>query len=300
MLLLAREDGNGLVMNNLVPFELIDPRIVTSSDKWSPVTKDHFCDPARNGSMVYAGHCVCATDASSRLPKGEAAHCYGNFKMNQQNGGKVFATQTTVFEAGPYNGSLDDFKTNVLRLRALVAQLRSAHPAATPLLDADRGYVRNRIPGDSPLRTMCLIERQGSLKKNDVNGSTLDKDAWGEDICNYNKDVTYGLRTGPRGVLIGFAVGHLGLRVGVNGTLLLYRQPVAVNAAAMDVSLPEQVGERWPAELKGVRLGGVRVGTRRVDVACNVTTTGNNTAAMVDPEPFLRCEFEWNGRGALQ
>ena len=100
MLEVARQDNNGVVMNNLVPLEMIDPRTVSSADKWNPVTKDHFCDPASNGSMVYAGHCVCATDASSQLPAGEGAHCYGNFKMNQQNGGKVFATQTTVFEAG--------------------------------------------------------------------------------------------------------------------------------------------------------------------------------------------------------
>ena len=294
-------------MNNLVPLETIDPRIVSSSDKWDPVTADHFCDPARNGSMVYAGHCVCATDASSRLPAGVGAHCYGNFKMNQQNGGKVFATQTTVFEAGPYNGSLDDFKLTVVSLRKIVAQLRSADPTATPLLHDHRGYVRNRIPGDSALRTMCLIEH-GLFKpgQHDVNGSTLDKDAWGEDICNYNKDVTYGLRTGPRGMLIGFAVGHLGLHVGVNGTLVLYRQPVVSNAATMRVSLPDKVGERWPAELKGVQLGGVRVGSNLVDVACNVTSSSNgsngsngNDVAVQAPERFLACEFEWSVRGAV-
>lgn len=78
MLEVARQDNNGVVMNNLVPLEMIDPRTVSSADKWNPVTKDHFCDPASNGSMVYAGHCVCATDASSQLPAGEGAHCYGN------------------------------------------------------------------------------------------------------------------------------------------------------------------------------------------------------------------------------
>lgn len=285
MLVLARSDG--LVRNNLVPQESIDPRIVSSADKWDPVTKEHYCDPMANGSMAYAGHCVCATDASSRLPNGTGAGCYGNFKMNQQNGGKVFATQTTVFEAGPYLGSLDDFRTNVKNLRAVVAQLRSAHPAATPLLGADRGYVRSRIPGGGALRAMCLIENHGALKKNDANGSTLEKDAWGEDLCNYNKDTTFGLRTGPRGVLIGFAVGHLGLRVGVNGTLLLHRQPVAADAATMDVGLPDEVAKRWPAELKGVRLGGVRVGARRADVACNVTSFTTPGALA------LRCEFEW-------
>ena len=294
MLTLART-SDGIVMNNLTPQESIDPRIVSSADKWSPVTHDHFCDPASNGSMVYAGHCVCATDASSRLPKGEGALCYGNFKMNQQNGGKVFATQTTVFESGPYNGSFEDFRTNVISLRAIVAQLRLPHPAAVPLLDAHRGYVRRRIPGDSALRTMCLIEHEGSLtkKKHDVNGSTLDKDAWGEDLCNYNKDITFGLRTGPRGVLIGFAMGHLGLHVGVNGSLVLHRQPVAANAATMDVKLPTDVVEHWPAELKGVHLGGVRVGTKRVDVACNVTTSSSSKAAASE----LRCAFAWGTSG---
>ena len=134
------------------------------------------------------------------------------------------------------------------------------------------------------LRVMCLIEHQGTLGKYDVNGSTLDKDAWGEDLCNYNKDITFGLRTGPRGVLIGFAVGHLGLRVGVNGTLLLHSQPVAVDSATMNVSLPDDVAQRWPAELQGVQLGGVRVGVRRADVACNVTTRS---------AVALRCEFKW-------
>jgi hypothetical protein len=280
MLTLARSDG--LTRNNLIPQESIDPRIVSSADKWDPVTKDHFCDPASNGSMVYGGHCVCATDGSSHLPKGEGAQCYGNFKMNQQNGGKVFATQTTVFKSGPYNGSLEDFRTNVANLREIVAQLRSEHPAATPLLDAHRGYVRRRIPGDSALRTMCLIEHRGSLKEHDVNGSTLDKDAWGGDLCNYNKDITFGLRTGPRGILIGFALGHLGLHVGVNGSLVLYRQPVAPNATTMDVRLPEGAVQRWPRELKGVRLGGVRAGSRRVDIACNATAAVG-----------LRCAFKW-------
>ena len=100
-------------------------------------------------------------------------------------------------------------------------------------------------------------------------------------------DTTFGLRTGPRGLLIGFAVGHLGLRVGVNGTLLLHRQPVAADAATMDVGLPDEVAKRWPAELKGVRLGGVRVGARRADVACNVTSFTTPGALA------LRCEFEW-------
>lgn len=209
---------------------------------------------------------------------------------------------------GPYNGSFHDFKTNVVNLRAIVAQLRSTHPAATPLLDANRGYVRFRVPGDSPLRTMCLIEHIGPKVKHDVNGSTLDKDAWGDDLCNYNKDITFGLRTGPRGLLIGFAVGHLGLHVNVNGTLLLHRLPVAAHAATMEVSLPDEVAERWPAELKGVRLGGVRVGANCVDIACNMTSTrrassssssSSNTVVMVDPKPFLRCEFEWSVRGAL-
>lgn len=284
MLTLARSGGGGgVVMNNLIPQESIDPRIVSSADKWNPVTKDHFCDPASNGSMAYAGHCVCATDGSSRLPKGEAARCYGNFKMNQQNGGRVFATQTTVFESGPYSGSLDDFQTNVVNLRAIVAQLRSIHPAATPLLDAHRGYVRYQIPGDSSLRKMCLIEHGCTRPgEHDVNGSTLDKDAWGEDLCTYNKDITFGLRTGPRGVLIGFAVGHLGLHVGVNGSLVLYHQPVAPNAAAMDVHLPGAARARWPPELRGVRLGGVRVGTKRAEIACNTSSAVG-----------LRCEFEW-------
>jgi hypothetical protein len=295
MLRIART--NGLVMNNLVPQESIDPRIVSSADKWDPVTKHHFCDPARNGRMVYAGHCVCATDATSRLPKGEGAQCYSNFRMNQQNGGKVFATQSTVFESGPYNGSFDDFRINVANLRTLVAQLRSGDRSATPLLNEARGYIRTRIPGGGALRTMCLIENSGSLKKGDVNGSTLDKDPWGEDICNYNKDITFGLRTGPRGVLIGFAVGHLGLHVGANGTLLLYRQPVAAKAATMDVRLPEEVAERWPAELKGVHVGGLRVGSSRVDVACNVTMAAssgtNGTSGSAANPILLQCEFEW-------
>ena len=38
-----------LVRNNLVPFESIDPRIVSSADKWDPVTADGFCDPAAGG-----------------------------------------------------------------------------------------------------------------------------------------------------------------------------------------------------------------------------------------------------------
>tara|TARA_B110000208_G_scaffold120696_1_gene147395 strand:+ start:4407 stop:6572 length:2166 start_codon:yes stop_codon:yes gene_type:complete len=280
--------NSGMVINNLIPQESIDPRIVSSADKWDPVDENHFCSPAANGSMVYTGHCVCATDESSHLPPGEGAKCYGNFGQNQQNGGKFFATQATVFLSGPYIGSLDDFHANLVNLRTIIAQLRSVDPAATPLLNAHRGYFRKRIPNGA-LRTMCLIEHVHDV--HDVNGSTLDKDAWGEDVCSYNKDVTFGLRTGPRLMLIGFAFGHLGLRVGVNGTLLLYRQPVAPDVATMNVLLPADVAARWPAELGGVRVGGVRVGARRVDVECNASSSVQSAGAA---NGALRCQFEWD------
>ena len=87
-------DG-GVVRNNLVPFETIDPRIVSSADKWDPVTSDGFCDPSENGKMVYAGHCVCRNDS-----KVGGAVCWGNFGYNQQNGGRIFATQATLFASG--------------------------------------------------------------------------------------------------------------------------------------------------------------------------------------------------------
>lgn len=289
--MLAAGRSGGLVMNNLVPQEAIDPRIVSSADKWDPVDANHFCDPTTNGTMAYAGHCVCATDGSSRLPKGEGAQCYGNFGMNQQNGGRVFSTQTMVFRSGPYAGSLDDFQTNVQNLRQIAQQLRSGDPAATPLLASHRGYVRKRIPGGTALRKMCLIEQHGLLKPGDVNGSTLNKDAWKEDICSYNKDITFGLRTGPRGVLIGFAIGHLGLHVGANGTLLLYGQPVPPNATETNVNLPTTAAKRWPAELKGVQVGGVRVGATRVDIACNATNSATDSGGVE-----LRCFLAWEGR----
>ena len=56
---------HGMVRNNLVPQEAIDPRIVSSADKWDPVDAKGFCKPSPNGSMVYAGHCVCSNESSA-------------------------------------------------------------------------------------------------------------------------------------------------------------------------------------------------------------------------------------------
>jgi hypothetical protein len=272
MLTDARIDG--LVRNNLVPFESIDPRICTAADKWDPVDSRGFCVPGNGGGMRYSGHCVCTPDD----PIVGGPFCTFNFGYNQQNGGRVFATQSTLYEAGPYRGSLDDFTTTVLALRAIVAQLRSSDPAATPLLDENRGFLRTPIPNDI-VRTMCMHEHH-------YNASTIpDKDAWGADVCAYVKDLTYGLRTGPRGVLIAFAAGHLGLHVGANRTLVLWGQPVSRNVVET-VRLPDAIAARWPAALKGVSLGGVRVGATSVDVACNVTSSAGSTG--------LRCELAWS------
>lgn len=88
--------GGGVVANNLVPLESFDPRTVSSADKWDPVTPDGFCDPRPDGTMAYSGHCVCRNDSAVG-----GAVCWGNFGRNQQNGGRIFATQATVFKAGP-------------------------------------------------------------------------------------------------------------------------------------------------------------------------------------------------------
>jgi len=77
----------------------------------------------------------------------------------------------------------------------------------------------------------------------------------------------------------------------VNGTLLLYRQPVAPDVATMNVLLPADVAARWPAELGGVRVGGVRVGARRVDVECNASSSVQSAGAA---NGALRCQFEWD------
>ena len=274
MLTTARVDG--LVRNNLIPWESIDPRICTAADKWDPVDAARgWCVPGIGGQMKYTGHCVCAPDD----PIVGGPFCTFNFGYNQQNGGRVFATQSTLYRAGPYRGSLDDFTTTVLALRGITAQLLSSDPAAAPLLERNRGFLRTPIP-NGVVRAMCMQERH-------FNASTIpDVDAWGADVCDYVKDLTYGLRTGPRGVLIAFATGHLGLHVGANGTLVLWGQPVARGARTVEsVRLPNSAAARWPAALKGVSLGGVRVGATSVGVACNVTSPAAPTE--------LRCEFAW-------
>jgi hypothetical protein len=85
-------------------------------------------------------------------------------------------------------------------------------------------------------------------------------------------------------VLLGFAFGHLGLHVAANGTMLIYGQPVLLpTSAALTTArepvrstgtylLPTVAAVRWPADLKGVLIGGVNVGGHgRVTVGCNIS-----------------------------
>ena len=152
---------------------------------------------------MYSGHCACRNDS-----KVGGAVCWGNFGVNQQNGGRVWATQATVFKAGPYAKAFDDFRDMVVDLEAAAAQLRR-RDYARPLLgnvSGGRGLLRTPIK-TTALRQMCMTMHHFAP------GTKLDRDGWGDDICRYAKSVTFGLRTGPKNALLGFAIGQLGLHV---------------------------------------------------------------------------------------
>ena len=105
--------------------------------------------------------------------------------------------------------------------------------------------------------------------------SELEKDHWGQDLCNYSKSITFGLRTGPKNLLLGFAIGHLGMEVTSNGTLKLHRQPINVESKEVTatVSVPAVDAVRWPTDLLGVTIGGVNIGSKgQFLIACNVTS----------------------------
>ena len=102
----------------------------------------------------------------------------------------MFSTQATIFKAGPYPGVFNDFRILVRDLQAAFHQLHS-HNYSVPLLhDVPNGRQMLRRPiNTSALRVMCLIMHHTKL-------SSLDRDAWGDDLCRYTKSVTFGLRTG--------------------------------------------------------------------------------------------------------
>ena len=85
-------------------------------------------------------------------------------------------------------------------------------------------------------------------------------------------------------LLIGFAIGTLGIHVAANGSLLLFRQAVEVLVEKQNISLPSEVSARWPRQLVGVEIGGLRVGSNVAAVGCNRTLDGG----------ALSCEFRWN------
>eukprot|EP01079_Euglenida_sp_SAG-EU17-18_P010755 gene10755-1954_t len=214
-----------------VPLESIDPRTISSADKWSPTTSDHFCDPSANGTMVYSGHCACRNNSAVG-----GTVCWGNFGFNQQNGGRVFATQATVFRAGPYQTSFDDFVSLVTTLRAAAAQLH-ANNYTSPLLGNISG-------GREMLRS-----------------------------------VTFGLRTGPKNALIGFAMGQLRLHVTADGSLTLHGQRVALPGppptapTRVAVTLDPEDSKRWPKDVLGLNFGGLSIGAEgKFRIACNLTS----------------------------
>ena len=258
----------GMVRNNLVPQERIDPRIVSSADKWSPVDAKGFCKPAANGSMVYAGHCVCSNETSA-----VGTTCWGNFGNNQQNGGRVFSTLATVFESGPYLESFADFKLNVENLRLIAKQL-NAKAYGTPLLSSDRNYLRKQVTSKVIL-DMCHEMHHLS--------GPQPKDDFGEELCSHYKDVTYGLRTGPRGMLLGFAVGTLGIKVSAAGMLSAYGTELSAASPRKTIALPAWVKTQWPAELKGAHVGGMTVkGVAGVSLSCNITVTMDSMDCVAD------------------
>ena len=255
--MIAQGRYEGMVRNNLVPQESVDPRIVSSSDKWNPVDAKGFCQPTANGSMVYSGHCVCSNGTSA-----VGSACWGNFGNNQQNGGRVFSTMATVFESGPYSQSFADFKHNVLNLRSMTKQL-NAKKYGTPLLSADRGYLRKKV-ANKVILAMCRNERHLI--------GPQPKDKFGDELCSYYKEITYGLRTGPRGMLLGFAVGTLGIHVSAAGVLSVYGADLTAASPSKTIALPAWVKGQWPAELKGARVGGMTVkGVPGVSLSCNAS-----------------------------
>ena len=255
--MIAQGRYEGMVRNNLVPQESVDPRIVSSSDKWNPVDAKGFCQPTANGSMVYSGHCVCSNETSA-----VGSACWGNFGNNQQNGGRVFSTMATVFESGPYSQSFADFKHNVLNLRSMTKQLNEEQ-YGTPLLSADHGYLRKQVTSKVIL-AMCRNERHLV--------GPQPKDKFGDELCSYYKEITYGLRTGPRGMLLGFAVGTLGIKVSAAGVLSVYGVDLTAASPSKTIALPAWVKGQWPAELQGAHVGGMTVkGVMGVSLSCNAS-----------------------------
>lgn len=273
--MVSRGTVEGLVRNNLVPQESIDPRIVSSADEWSPVDARGFCAPDSEGNMSYAGHCVCSNTSSVI-----GSACWGNFGNNQQNGGRVFATMGTVFQAGPFPSAFASFRINVKNLRDVIKQLNDTD-TSRPLLAAHRSYLRKStadVPAGVPVgsvRNMCIIMHHGP-------GAIADKDAWGEDLCSHYKDITFGLRTGPKNMLLGFALGTLGLHVTAAGNLTLFGTTIPQPSLSPQekahsatwhgsISLPANVVTSWPNEVAGLTLGNLNVGLHRgVRVSCTV------------------------------
>lgn len=262
---------SGLVRNNLIPQESVDPRIVSSADKWDPVDERGYCQPTPTGNMSYAGHCVCSSKSSV-----VGTACWGNFGNNQQNGGRIFATMGTVFQAFPFSTSFQMFRRNVENLRAIAKQLNT-NDTSQPLLATHRHYLRKSTTSDVPagvpagaIRNMCVLMHHGLA-------AVADKDAWGEDLCSHYKDITFGLRTGPKNMLQGFALGTLGLRVTAAGRLSLFGTPVPAAAKNNEsasvwtgsVSLPSTVEQHWPTGVVGLYLAGLNIGKHRgVSVRC--------------------------------
>ena len=285
--MVARGTVGGLVRNNLVPQESIDPRIVSSADEWNPVDARGFCTPDSEGNMLYAGHCVCSNTSSVI-----GSACWGNWGNNQQNGGRVFATMGTVFQAGPFPSAFASFRTNVENLRDVIEQLNDTD-TSRPLLAAHRSYLRKStadIPAGVPVgsvRNMCIIMHHGP-------DAVADKDAWGEDLCSHYKDITFGLRTGPKNMLLGFALGTLGLHVTAEGNLTLFGTTIPKPQERAQsttwhgqINLPADVVTSWPDEVGGLTLGNLNVGLHRgVSVSCTVHIGLHS----------LQCQVSWGRR----
>lgn len=154
------------------------PAIVYDSERWTYVDDDGFALPLLNQtgwSQVFR----------HRLDGP------GNYGNSEQNGGRLWSTSTTIFQATLYPEAADDWKRLVSGTDNLASQLWSDGSGCShPLSYNDPSLLR--APINSSLARGYCVRAYGK-------DSHLE-DCWGTTPCDVYGSITWGLRDGPQEV----------------------------------------------------------------------------------------------------
>jgi hypothetical protein len=206
---------------------------------------------------------------------------YGNFGLNEENGGALLGTTALIMEAGIYAGIYSDWKGLTAHLARVRDQLEEEHVWALPELEVDMlsgpldashpEYLQTSVI-DPDVKAMCEARRgyQDFISPPDPDDRVLaPRDKLDEEQCDYYQNLQHYLPENGAYVFA-FVEGVLGLDVDPDGTIAVYGSDVPIEGGAgpVAISLPANASQSWPSELAEVHVDGLWAGGSQISLGC--------------------------------